>query len=115
MMYQTSPAPAYPEFSAIDALLKRAEQMVMLIDRATPKDGAIELARVLEAWRKGRKLVPNFVYQPVPELGELRAELGHTPPHERDQARGIAGVVGSVQRFFGLGHRESGVAARQRR
>ncbi|HVJ16495.1 MAG TPA: tyrosine/phenylalanine carboxypeptidase domain-containing protein [Polyangiaceae bacterium] len=85
MMYSASPVPDYSEFSAIDALLKRAEQMVMLIDRATPKDGAIELARVLEAWRKGRKLVPNFVYQPVPELGELRAEL--TAAAERHEGR----------------------------
>src|SRR5687768_13996820 len=75
MMYQASPVQESNQFSAIDALLKRAEQAVMLIDRATPKDGAIELARVLEAWRKGRKLVPNFVYLPLPELGELRVEL----------------------------------------
>jgi hypothetical protein len=86
MMYQATPIQEFAEFSAFDALLKRAEQTVMLIDRATPKDGPIELARVLEAWRKGRKLVPNFVYQPAPELGELRAELSATA--DRLEGRG---------------------------
>ena len=36
MMYQASPVQEFAEFSAFDTLLKRAEQTVMLIDRATP-------------------------------------------------------------------------------
>ncbi len=47
----------------------------MLLDRVTPRDGAVELSRVIEAWKKGGKLVPSFNYGPAPELSELRAEL----------------------------------------
>src|SRR5258706_14502339 len=75
MMNVSTPVQNNTELSGVDALLKRAEQTIMLIDRATAKDGAVELGRVIEAWRKGRKLAPAFAYGPAPELGELCAEL----------------------------------------
>ncbi len=76
MMYASTPVDNKgSQLQGVDSLLKRAEQTIMLIDRATPKDGAIEIGRVIEAWRKGRKLAPAFVYNPVPDLGPLRTDL----------------------------------------
>ncbi len=75
MMNLTPKAAETSEFTALDALLRRAEQSIMLLDRVTPRDGAVELSRVIEAWKKGRKLVPSFNYGPTPDLSELRAEL----------------------------------------
>jgi hypothetical protein len=121
MMHEASQVQNPNAFAAIDALLRRAEQTVMLIDRATPKDGAIEIARVIEGWRKGRKLLPNFVYQPQPELNELRAELtaaaeglqGNGPLFElyAERARELEFDARLVQH---IGQSEFGVLAAQR-
>lgn len=75
MMNVTPPTAETSEFAYLDALLRRAEQSIMLLDRATPRDSAIEVSRLIEAWKKGKKQLPSFVYGPAPDLSSLRAEL----------------------------------------
>jgi hypothetical protein len=61
--------------SELERGLLRAEAAIALLERVRPLNGASERARLLEAWRSGRRAEPAFQYAPAPGLAELCAGL----------------------------------------
>jgi hypothetical protein len=61
--------------SDLERTLLRAEAAIALLERVRPLNGPSERARLLDAWRSGRRAEPVFDHAPAPVLAELRAAL----------------------------------------
>jgi hypothetical protein len=61
--------------SDLERWLTRAESSIALLERTRPLNFAGEQARLLEAWRAGRRTAPAFRYAARPDLSALRMAL----------------------------------------
>ena len=77
-MTRQARAPGAADFarrSDLERWLMRAESSIALLERVRPLNLASEQARLLQAWRSGRRVAPEFHYAPAPCFAALRGAL----------------------------------------